>query len=194
MNSLEAFEKIGMSEGEARGIAKVAVNLLKSGKYSFDDIMEACNMTLEQVRYLDAWLKLEEQNSLSEEEALRAEAEEEYELRHDGGYDDDEFDDYGHVKLSSYIYSDERKVWINEYMLFRQIGLVKSKAALLASFKVLKARDIRHDTKIDVAINMLKIGRLSLEDVSLYSGLDIQTITKIHKRLTAATTPNSDHQ
>ena len=131
---------------------------------------------------------------MSEEEALRTEAEEEYELRHDGGYDDNEFDSLGHVKLSSYIYPDERKVWINEYMLFRNLGLVKSKSALSASYKVLKARDIRHNTKIDAAINMLNIGSISLEDVSLYSGLDLQTITKIHKRLTAATAPNSDHQ
>ena len=101
INSSEAFEKIGMSEGESRGIATVAINLLKSGKCSFNDIMEACNMTLEQVRYLDAFIKLEEQNSISEEEALRTEAEEEYELRHDGGYDDNEFDSHGHVKLSS---------------------------------------------------------------------------------------------
>ena len=194
MNLLEAFDKIGMSEGEARGIAKVAVNLLKSDNYSLQDVAEACSMTLEQVSYLDAWLKLEAQNSMTEDEALHAEAEEEYELRHDGGYDDEEFDSHGHVKLSSYIYPSERKVWINEYILFRKLGLDKSNSALLAASKVLKARDVRLDTKIDVAINMLNIGRLSLDDVSIYSGLDIETITKIHKRLTGSTTPHSDHQ
>ena len=42
---------------EARGIAKVALNLLKAGKLALEDIVEACNMTLQQVRELAASVK-----------------------------------------------------------------------------------------------------------------------------------------
>lgn len=86
------------------------------------------------------------------------------------------------MKLSSLKYPFERQAWIEEYIKYRRAGFDKSESSYFASLHVLKLRDVRHTTKIETAINMLRAEKLSLEEIALYSGFDLKTVSKIQKR------------